>query len=203
MKAILLGKEHDITGFASDDPSRYILQSVHYRPQDKLIEATNGRVLVRVPVIESEEFPPVKGQTEDPPVEATIPVAPFQKALKNIPKTNLAILEHFKLESNGSITFRTTDLDVEQAVVCRPIEGQYPKTDQVWPEQKDYPVVFALAGIQLKKVVEYACKHGLTDDCTIKFSVKDELTPVLFSIAIKSNGEPAEAKGVLMPMRLT
>src|SRR5574340_1053737 len=100
--SVLLGREHDVTAFASSDPKRAVLNAVHYSARHSAIEATNGKVLIRVPVTaRAEEFPPVADTA--PATDCLIPLAPFKRALANVPEsTHLPILAHMRLEVAGS-----------------------------------------------------------------------------------------------------
>lgn len=204
---ILLKKHHDITMFASNDGARYAISGVHYHPVKKFMEATNGRILIRVPVVEefNNEFPPVKGAGVGLPEECQIPPAALKKALANIPtKHNLPILECARLDTvkneHGVIkaTITATDLDDEQAVTSKSIDAQYPNTEQVVP--KDPPKFkICLAPKYVKLIAEYAVKHA-TETSGIVMEFTDELSPMCFHIDI-GNGQ--KASGVLMPMRLS
>lgn len=196
MKQILIGKQHDITAFASTDQSRYVLNGVHFNAEKKRLEATNGAILITIPVVESEEFPPVKGASEALPTSNIIPTAPFKRALANIPKrSSLPILENALLDSNAKITLTTTDLDTEQSVTAKPVEGKFPDVDKVVPDTTGWQAI-QLSGEYLSIIADYAKKHS----AGITFRIKDELSPVTFSIRTQSG---LTAEGVLMPMRIT
>src|SRR5689334_19358252 len=84
-KGILLGRVHDITAFTSPDPTRYVLGGIHYDPKGGFVEATDGKVLIRVPVtVPLEEFVAVNDKSGAE--ECIIPTASFKKALANVPK---------------------------------------------------------------------------------------------------------------------
>lgn len=205
MKAILLAKEHDITAFVSSDPARPNINGVHFNAAKNRLEATDGRILAVINVVESEEFPPVKGGETAQPLACIIPSLTLRKGLANIPKRHsLPILEHAKLDSNGKVTLTTTDLDNEQSVTGKPIDGQYPNVDAVIPKQDDYRAI-CLDANAVAVICEWAKKHGKvsrqqwqTQD--IRFEIKDELSPVLFTVRSESG---LELKGVLMPCRMS
>lgn len=203
MKQILIGKHHDITDFASKDAGRYILNSVHYCADKKLLEACDGKVLIRVPVVESEEFPPVKGASEAMPIDCIIPPGPFKKALANVPKSpSVDCLAYAKLDANGKVTMTTTDMDTEQGVTCTPLEGNYPNCDQIVPEAA--PIFsICLAGGILKRIAEYALKHSSDDSCTVRFDFTENTCPVRFSINVDDLNGHTKATGVAMPIKLS
>lgn len=202
MKQILLNKSHDVTEFASTDASRYVINGVHYNKAKGCVEATNGRILIRVPVVESDgEFPDVKTALPEEPVDCIIPRDAYLKALRNIPKSNLPILESVKLDANGKITLTTFDLDTEQAVTCKPVEGTYPNVDQVIPTEEP-TMKIAIAGGLLKTIAAYALKHGVDDNQTVQFEIIDSTSPVTFKIAVDKDRPNMEALGLVCPVRL-
>lgn len=200
--SILLTKHHDVSDFASKDASRYIINSVHYNSAKQLVEATDGRVVIRVPVTVSDEFPPVKGQVENPPVDCIIPIAPFKKGLGNAKATkHLPILGYSRIDANGKVTLTTTDLDTEQAVTCKPIEGNYPNIDQVMPA-KEPTLTIAIGAAVLSKIADYAAKHSTDGDKTIVFQFSDKLSVFGFSINVEDVNGKAKATGAAMPIRI-
>jgi len=208
---ILLGKHHDITAFASKDANRYAIQSVHYHHDKKLVEATDGRVMIRVPVVEDKDgvFPPVSvnGEAKD----CIIPIAPFKKALGNVQKSNLPICEHLRLSVSekagtpGLINLCTTDLDTEQNVTTRPIDAQYPNVDQVLPTEET-KFSYCLSAKILKQIAEYAERNGHAangTDIPVKFEFTEELRGVKFSVMLDTPMGIVKAEGMAMPMRMS
>lgn len=206
--AILLGRHHDITGFASTDPTRAVLNGVHYNAKKRVLEACDGRVAVRVPVCEhAKDFPPTKTGGETLP-DAIIPTAAFKRALANVPaRTTLPVLGYVRVAGNGDkVTMTATDLDTEQAVTAKTIEDWFPDMDGIWPTQAP-TLRIALASGLLKRIAEYAERHGKADLKTgvaITFEFTDVLEPVRFGFELENAmGEDVRAEGVLMPIRLT
>jgi len=197
---VLLSKEHDITAFASDDPSRFVIQGIHYNATAGCVEATNGRQLIRVPVERSEDFPPVSGAFT-PASDVIIPSAPYKKALAGIPRSKtLPIIENVALSAvNGSkVRLTTNDLDNENSVVAKAIEGNYPRLDLVIPTK---PPVFtiALSAYELRIIADYFARHSdATAAVTFQFTADTE--PVRFAGTLASG---KRATGVLIPCRLT
>lgn len=206
--AILLGRHHDITGFASTDPTRAVLNGVHYNAKKRVLEATDGRVAVRVPVCErADEFPPTKAGGAAMP-DAIIPTAAFKRALANVPARNtLPVLDYVRVAGDGErITMTATDLDTEQAVTAKAIDGRYPDLDQVWPTAAPTLSIVLASGL-LKRIAEYADRHGKETGkpgCAITFEFTGALEPVRFGFELENAlGESVRAEGVLMPIRLT
>lgn len=208
-KAALLGRIHDIRDFASTDETRFIIGGLHYDPARGFIEATNGRMLIRVPVTApADEFAPVadKGVAAD----VIIPVAPFKKALANVPKNGPApIQRHIRLSVAGipgmqRVTMTTSDLDTEQVVSAKAIEGVYPNTEQVIPNAEP-DLTICLAPNILEPIIDYCKKNGGERHQSIKFGFyKDEHTPCTFEITVPTETDDlVVAKGVFMRMRMS
>ncbi len=201
-RVVLLGKEHDITAFASNDPSRYVINSVHYNEKAQCLEATNGRMLIRVPVqVDESEYPTLSGE-HIPPQDCIIPLAPFKKALSSIPNGGtLEILRHVALSGSAGDKLRltTNDLDTEQNAVTKRIEGNYPKTEQVIPTD---PPKFAISldPSLLQTVAAYFAKHCGEKTHSVRLEFTDELAAVRFTGTLASG---KKAFVILMPMRLS
>lgn len=204
-KQILLGKEHDVTPFCSTDESRYVLTGARFDPKKKVIEATDGRVLIRVPVYESDgEFPTTKTPANGSPKECIIPAQQLRKALSNVTtKSRLPILRHARLDVDDKVTLTTTDLNTEQAVTCKPIEGTFPDTDKVFPT---VPPVFTirLDSKLLEKVVAYADKQGAVSASNGKalkllfYPPKNNMqSPAMFEVEVAGG---RKACGLIMPL---
>jgi hypothetical protein len=213
-KSILLKRHHDIASFASKDSTRYMLQSVHYHPVHKCLEAVDGRMLIRVPVELSDKFPPVErldSLADGNEREAVISLATFEKAIANIPKNQtLPVLESIRLDieagkdakpedAGGKVYLTTKELDSVNTIECKTVEGNYPKTDQVIPADVPKLTIAFSAEIMLT-IADYAKKHGAKNGKTaITFSFTEERSPMTFKIPLKDG---VEAFGVAMPIRL-
>lgn len=203
--AILLGRHHDITGFASTDPTRAVLNGVHYNAKKRVLEACDGRVAVRVPVCErADEFPPTKAGG-DAMGDAIIPTAAFKRALANVPaRTTRSVLGYVRVAGDGErVTLTAIDLDTEQVVTAKTVEGRFPNMNGIWPT-KAPTLRIGLASGLLKRIAEYAERHGKAGHKTgvaITFEFTDALEPVRFGFELKNAmGEDVRAEGVLMPV---
>jgi len=197
---VLLGKEHDITAFASNDPSRYVIQSVHYNEKAQCLEAVNGRCLIRVPVEKSEDFPTLSG-TFQPATDSIIPIAPFKKALAGMPNGgSLPILKHVALSGSDDerVRMTTNDLDNENSVVAKRIEGNYPNTEQVIPTATP-TFSISISAVELQIIANYFAKHGDAQHA-INFQFTADCEAVRFSGKLESG---KKATGVVMPMRMS
>jgi len=208
-KPALLDKACDITSFASPDHTRWVLQGIHYRPDCRIVEATDGKMAIQVPVssMDPSEFP---GSVDTEQAEdVIIPAKSAQSAFKAIPKTPLPAANSVKLTTNGkTFSLTTNDLDNEVARKAMPIDGKYPNIDLVMPQYDASDLEITLNAKLLKTVCEYALKHGQAikgKDIGITFAFipdnKDRkicFNPTTALIDI----EPGRtAKVVLMPMK--
>lgn len=202
--AILIGKHHDLSAFASTDDSRMILQSVHYHAGHKAVEATNGKIFIRVPVEErlADEFP-VQGP-EAAPTDCVIPLPAFKKAIGNIPNGSTPTsIQRARLDAaqdgeSVKVALSTTDLSSEQAIKVKGVEGTYPNCDVVIPT--DPPkLTISLAAELLLTLATYAKKHG-AEGQFITFEFTDNLGAVRFGVRLQEGGR---ATGVMMPARMS
>lgn len=205
---ILIGRHHDISSFASTDETRYVLGGIHYNPQGRFIEATNGRILIRVPVRvhNPEDGFPMTTAGHSVTDECIIPTDQFKEGLKLIPKKGkIAIMKYAKVTANGDnkAVIVSSTLDGEKAVTTKVIDGQFPNTEHVIPKE---PAKFkiCLAPQYLKLIADYANTHGHTKKSGITLEFDDELSPCRFSFFLDDPiGDDVKAYGVLMPMRLS
>jgi DNA polymerase III sliding clamp (beta) subunit (PCNA family) len=207
---VMLRKYHDITSFASTDESRWILNSVHYHAKKGVLEATDGRMLIRVPVeteMDAGDLP-VKPAFATAPVDCVIPGKPFAKALGNIPNgTSLDKIKRARLDAAPAkvkgadgveCVLTTTDLDTEQAMRVAGIEGDYPNVDSVIPTEKP-KLSISIAPEILLRLATYANKHGKANH-GIRFDFVDAIGGIRFSFPLEAG---TTASGVLMPMRMS
>jgi DNA polymerase III sliding clamp (beta) subunit (PCNA family) len=199
--AVLLQSEHDITSFASKDPTRYILNGVHFNAEKERLEATDGKILIHIPVnkLPVDNLPaPLNQESESKSV--VIPKDKFQKAIRNIvKKTKLEVLKNARLDSSKKerVTLTTTDLDCEQVVSTRPIEGEFPQIEQVFPAGDPKMTIIIAPGL-LQKIATYACMYG-KKNTGIKFEFRGNFDQIVFHITTKNDHK---AVGVVMPIRL-
>lgn len=187
----------------SKDPTRYQFNGV--RVTNKLSEGCNGHFLLRVthPEVNFEDLP--QGITPENPGEGIfhdmiIPGDVAKAMTKAIPKRiNIPILEHAFIQSNTKKSWRTSDLDSTQGAEFRPIEAEWPPSDEVIPKE--------MATLKIGLNPDYLmaiCKAAK------EFHGK-EMKPLVFEftkdtesvkITTQQNSQGQEFLGVLMPMRL-
>lgn len=206
---VLIDRANDVSAFCSVNPSHYVITGVY--ANDKGTEASDGYIAIRVPFVETsaEEFPACANAGSER-LPAIIPVKPLKEAISKAAshKSNLSVLNCVRLSSSKAgdkVQFVLNDLDTERVIETRPIEGQFPKLDAVWPDKKP-DLTIELSAELLSTIVDYALKHGEEFSKerwkyhTVKFAFNDELSPVRFTVQI-ADGRKAE--GVLMPCRMS
>lgn len=203
-KPVLIDKACDVSAFASTDATRFVLNGIHFGPLG--VEACDGRAAIRVPYsnIGVSHFPEVKGVGDALP-DCIVPCAAVKEQTSRADKNKgmLPVLSTVHVSGNGKITLATTDLETERPISVKPIDGQYPVLDQVWPSAK--PVVsIALSPTLLKRICDYCEKNGLVAqkdaDATVTLRFTDELSPMTWDCVLEESGRRAE--GVLMPKRM-
>jgi len=190
---------------ASTEPHRPALNTLRVR-EDGHLEATNGHILVRVPLVplSPEECPEGWTNPEDDMAGVLIDAKQAQELMKRLPKSRtLPILNCASLgreEGNNGQAVASFDLDVQKQTL-RLVEESYPNTDRVWPKDKegDKPPKFQvrLAAKYLRMIADFA--EGKDGEVILSFDGKQH-SPMRFECADEDRTRPI--RGVLMPMRL-
>ena len=173
---------NDISAFASTDETRYVLNGI--RLGKDYTEATDGRMLVRVPYRDGSEKP----------AEAFILPAGDVKAA-------VAGLKKCKVVSAVTVSKNCTRATLADENVSRTVElidGQWPNTDQVWPGGE--PVLsITLDGRLLAVIAKYASTLQDRDErAPVRFDFTSGTEAVVWSTRTKDGWK---VKGLLMPMR--
>lgn len=200
--ARLIDRANDLSAFCSTDAGRSVLHGIHFRKEGT--EATNGRMLMRVPYVVADlsDYPPVAGITSKSELkDCIIPAKAVSEAVKNAEKYRgpLPILSNVHVQSNCTkATLTTYDLDNERVLLPRLIDLDYPKTEQVIPTEKAKAVI-CLSAEYLQDIADYVLKNN-EKNMGIRLEIIDELSPMRFGITLDDG---REVKGVLMPMRMS
>lgn len=198
-RAVLLSKaQADLRSFVS---KRHPLDNINVTPD--YAEATEGHLLLRVPHdnMTPGDFPTVNGIGEGLNGNSVLvnPEA-LEKAFKHTdPKMHLRILGyvHLSIDEKGSPILTATDLETSVHVRQRKIDNAFPDTAQVIP-QEPRSLSVCLNAELVKKLADWACKHGKGPMPTIKLYVSSPTAPVLCKI---SRDDSPDAIAVLMPVR--
>lgn len=174
---------------ASTDPDRAVLNGVHFTKE--YIEATNGRLLIRAKreTWDADELP--TDLTGDSPDEVIVPTKAIKAGVKGIKKSSLPVLRNAYLLDDG---IKSTDIGSVSSVSYKEIEGRYPNTSMVIPEEG--PLNMALSLDILERIVKAA---KLVGAFSVDFHFTDEMTPVTFKM--KSDSEEM-LMGIAMPLRV-
>lgn len=210
-----------VVNIASEDETRPFITGVHVKQESDgsaIIEATDGGSLVRVILSEDEsrnpaDFPVVRGL--DPALsgqaEAIIPPdawkAAFGAAKKNgRTKVYMPILHNVAHNvaltmHEGQAILAVTDLASSTVIPARTIEGSYPNTNAVIPQEDGTPkatVWFDARRLrELLQIMEGLVEQG-------SHAVRLEVYNHLQVIAIRGRNvdESLEVVGLVMPLRM-
>jgi len=210
---LVLKKQHDITGFAGTDESRYVLLGVHYNKSKNRLEATDGRLMVWLPVdpkVDDRDLPPVKPagvKSDDSPADCIIPSNTLREAIEKATSKEwtVDVLGHVVFETSSQnmspplVALSSTDLDRTHTVISKTHDGDYPNMQSLIDDAAAKPVKFkiALSPYLLKKFAEYAIRNS-TECKSIEFRFTGELDAARITIPLKDGGV---LSGLLMPMR--
>jgi hypothetical protein len=179
-------RHHDLSCFASPDETSPNLNCVRLRVAEKMLEATDLRILVRAPV----EILPIAGEPED----LTLPLS-ILKLAGQAPQT----LQGHSLEVDTETNTASTRVTKGRFNASEKLaEAVFPKTERVFPFNKqdrgETVLTTRLNPQVLGPLVDYARRVGAT---SIRFYFKGSaLGGVAFEV---ENGEVL-AEGLLMPM---
>lgn len=204
-KPVLLDRANDISAFASTDESRYVINGIFVN--GKTTEATDGRILIRVPFVETphDEFPVVANVTHQRE-QVIVPIKPLKEALAKADanKSKLPVLNCVRVSTRNNVSglkiqMATTDLENERLIESKPIDGNYPNIDQVIPTAEP-TLAICFSANYLKLIADYAIRHGKGDQHPVVFKFTDALSALRYEVKLEDG---RTAVGVLMPMRMS
>lgn len=200
---VALDKSCDVSAWASDDETRYNLAHVQVQVEKRRVVATNGHVLIAVPLPEVlVDLLPTDADVA-PKHDVSIHHTALKTALKGLSKRkNSPPGSKQCLVSNGTpseVSLRfygetgspystTTTLENDEAI-------KYPDVDQVFPSG-DVKAHIALDPHYLKLLAEYAIANGAS---SVRLEVRDALDPLLARMTLPDDHR--EVRAVVMPMR--
>lgn len=207
---ILLSRKFgSLASVARKDESRPFLAGVHVTAEEgrATAEATDGTVLVRVTqnegAVNPQDYPIVTGLPQtNGDWSVIIPAKAWDGAFKKAPKAeHMPILNNVAIahtEDRKQIVLASTDLDTANVSPTLPIEGQYPRTDAVWPKDKPkFEVSFNAKALEhLLKVL-----GGCAEDshASVKFAFRGSSSPAQLTVNHPVEGYSVEA--LIMPVR--
>ena len=184
----------DITQFCGDD-TRPEISGVYFNG-DKTV-ATDSFRLIEVQTLPdtlAEDMPDGMAST---PMDQIIPADAVKKALRNIPKNPTIIcLENVAVSSDNNkntATLTTSDLETQDQVKSRVIDGTYPDWKRIMPKNKPKQTVTVNAKY-LKEMADYFTKHGVNKRVAIAVN---EQGPIVFT---SKTEQDQVITGLLMPI---
>ncbi len=203
-KKLLLNKQSlGMIVFASKEVSRNNVHSLHLTKD--YVEATTGTICVRLshPKGDIDDFPVAPGEPFDK-IDFMIPIDSLN-GIKIPMKTHLPILSNACLSKEGEmISISTTNLETMQTVKVRPIDGEFPGTEQIFDKSIDIEEnnewkMFTLNSDLLKIIANYVSKQNGVENIPITFWIKNPDEPTHFRFRFSDTEQ--EGRGVLMAMR--
>ena len=196
----LLGREVlALIGFVKKETE--ILSKVHITRD--FAEATDGRILLRVPLQEDteKEFPSV-GDIDLNDEDILVPAESLKKVFANAPKNAvLPILSKVLIgRKNGKVVLVSTDLENESRIEIAMSDDNFADTDKVM-EFPEGGLKICISVELLEKVVDFVRKSNKKKADSIQkinFTFHGSNEPVRIQIPL----EQGEATGVLMPIKL-
>ncbi|MCJ7747852.1 MAG: hypothetical protein MUP27_08915 [Desulfobacterales bacterium] len=203
-KKLLLNKSSlGIVAFASKEESRYNVNVLHV--EKDYVEATTGSILVRLshPKANPDEFPITPGEPFDDKINFMLPVESI-KGIKISTKSCLPILSNVCLSKEEEmINVSTTNLDVMQTTKIKPVDGEFPDTEQFIDksidEENNEWKMFTVNSDLLKVLADYVSRRNGKYEIPITFWVKDPEGVVHFRFRFIDTEQ--DGRGVLMPMK--
>ena len=210
---VLLGPEHDLNKFCAREAGAYALNDVVFRSSTRNVEASDRRILIRVPVrsCKKDEFPSTPGQKASPDADAQFPGTAIADAMKHVSKATAklkpilgcALLTQDASGAVLSVTDTSNSVDARHTAT-----GSWPDTSEVLESDKGQDAIrsFTVNAILLKRVVDHAVKHGQTiyhdssEEVRLRFHLfKDQCKAVEFAFTLEANSE-CEVTGGIMPV---
>ena len=196
----ILRAEHDVSAFASRDAHRAILHGTHSNAAASLVEATDGHILVRVPV------PTVDGaglpEGRHPAGDCILKTDALKSAFKALPKRCANYNEGVRLSRNGDakkVILDTAANGTRNELETHVIDGTFPNCEQVIPQ--DAPkFTICIAADVLLRIGQYVERNSVDRKSTAK--VRLEFRDAISPFTVKVQTDSGEALIVGMPMRM-
>lgn len=190
--------------FASKEDSRYTLKGILVT--DKETVATDGHRLARITVptdAKEENYPDVAGFEKHAEFTPFIlPVDAAKEIVKTVPNNrSIPIINHARVSSNGAVQVVTTDLDNPRLFAPRPLTGQFPNWQAVFPLPEKEPV--ASVTLNGNYLVDAAKAAGMFNDRShaLKLKIYDSNGNKTVVISAESAETGQRFDCVIMPMR--
>ena len=184
-----LKPRHDLSAICSRDETREVLNYAHIDVASQQLIATDGRILCRLPI---------DATGHNQLIHRDLLKAACKPGKRGDLKTATSTKESIEIETIGR------DLESVKQTLSQKVSSRenYPAWRQVIPEQVK-PLTITLNANYMKKIAEYAIKHGDKETTRIVVSLTDNTSPACFEVpmAYSSQESSASAHFVLMPIR--
>jgi hypothetical protein len=127
---------------ASKDEQRYRINSIYCHPKYTVGCDGYALMIVTAPKVDIKEMPtPSEGELTDQFKPFILELEDAQKIEKSIPKkVDIPILKHVAVikseDKNAFAKLFTTDLQIQNIIVSKKVEGEYPQFGKVLPKGK-------------------------------------------------------------------
>lgn len=209
---LVLDAACDVSAWASTDVTRYNLLNACIDRARGVVVATNGHVLIKVPLPKSpkpDTLPPTPGSNAlDGKATLLLPASALKAALKNRPKGHaragqpppvVAIGQAGVAEGHVNLTTWGTSGSPVTAQV-RIEECQFPDYEHVIPTNPPRASV-GISARYLEMVADYAKKASGDPNVGVILTIEDEQSPVCARVQVGQD-DRREAMMVIMPMRM-
>jgi len=207
---VFMAELHDVADFARGVRGG-VLSDAHYDPAAQLLTATDGCLLVRVPVQtrDAEDLPVTRRPLTPPTKPVLIPARLIRDALA------CAATESATAGASGYVMLSIDEASGEGPACVRLVSatgpvhvthtaaagsGEYPDAAEVWPTTEPVARVRLMPRL-IARLAAYAARVGAEcDETPIDMEFRaDHCTPIVFRFRARdAGGETVE--GLLMPM---
>ena len=187
-----LEPRHDLSSICSDDQTREVLNFASVDVASQQLIATDGSILCRIPI---------EATGQDQLIHRDLLKAACKPGKRGDLKTATSTKASIELKTIGR-DLETVTQTLSQKVSSR---VNYPAWRQVLPDQIK-PLTVTLNARYLKKIAEYAIKHGDKETAGVVLSIDDRdasAAPVCFEVPMSYSSKESNASAhfVLMPIR--
>ena len=196
---ILTAAHMDLVAFASSKNVRYSLAALCYRPEKKLLEASDGRTLARLPVYSCNDYPVLDGFPPAPTERTLLPVAAVRNAAANAEKHSAKNFPNAVIlgRDEKTVSLRCTDLETACTTKGMIPAGTWPLTDDAL-SRGEPKAEFILSAALLGKICDYVAKHGVAPNYAIRFQIFEAGTAVGFKALLE---DELDVQGIIMTIR--
>lgn len=196
---VLVSRPHDLSLFCAKGDTAHAL--LHYNPKTRALEATNGKIAMRVPV-------DVQNMVGDYTLPEEFLIAPsdLMSCVKHS-EDRVIVQTRDKIGKNDPTVVLLTGFATTTPVthtLASP-DGKFPHVDAVFEGVKDNSLHITLDARLLKAIATYALQYGYVEQVTFHFKAHqdkpneaDPDAPVGFDIPVRSD---VRAEGVMLPRK--